>query len=55
LTSIKEAAEIITGPEAFISEWKDFATVLRMMQYRMFVENPKLLDKVIKAEKMRPF
>ena len=53
--SIKEATEIVTGPESLISEWKDFATVLRMMQYRFFVEHPKILDQVIAAEKTRPF
>jgi Zn-finger nucleic acid-binding protein len=52
--SIEEAKEIITGPESFISEWKDFLTVLRMMQYRMFVENPKLLDTVISVQRANP-
>ena len=52
--SIEEAKEIITGPESFISEWKDFATVLRMMQYRMFVENPGLLDSVMSVQKANP-
>ena len=32
-TSVEEAKEILTGPESFFSEWKDFATVLRIMQY----------------------
>ena len=50
--SIEEAKEIITGPESFISEWKDFVTVLRMMQYRMFVENPKLLDTILSLQKV---
>ncbi len=53
--SIEEAKEIITGPEAFLSEWKDFATILRMMQYRMFVENPKLLDRIMSMQKANPF
>jgi len=48
--SLTEAREIITGPESFSSEWKDFATVLRMMQYRLFVEKPKLLDKMISIQ-----
>ncbi len=53
--SVQEAKEIITGPESLLSEWKDFSTVLRLMQYRLFVENPKLLDAIIKAQKMSPF
>ncbi len=52
--SIEEAKEIITGPESFMSEWKDFVTVLRMMQYRMFVENPKLLDTITAVQKANP-
>jgi Zn-finger nucleic acid-binding protein len=52
--SIDEAKEIIKGPESFLSEWKDFTTVCRMMQYRMFVENPKLLDTMINIQKANP-
>ena len=44
--AIQEGIEIISGPESFVSEWKDFSTVLRLMQYRLFVENPALLDTV---------
>ncbi len=44
--SIEEAKEIITGSESFLSEWKDLVTVLRMMELRLFVENPQLLEKV---------
>ncbi len=52
--SIEEAKEIVTGPEGFISEWKDFTTVLRMMQFRLFVENPNLLDTVMTIQKNLP-
>jgi Zn-finger nucleic acid-binding protein len=52
--SVEEAKEIITGPESFVSEWKDFTTVFRMMQFRLFTENPKLLDKVITIQRMNP-
>jgi len=52
--SLEEAKEIITGPESFISEWKDFMTVLRMLQYRFFVEHPKLQDTVIAIQKAFP-
>jgi Zn-finger nucleic acid-binding protein len=52
--SIEEAKEIITGPESFLSEWKDFATVLHMMELRLFVENPRLLDEVTVIQKTFP-
>ena len=52
--SIVEAKEIITGPESFISEWKDLSTVLRMMQYRLFVEKPQLLNTVISTQQANP-
>lgn len=52
--SIEEAKEIITGTESFLSEWKDFATVFRMMQYRLFAENPSLLDTVINIQRANP-
>jgi len=52
--SLDEAKDIITGSEGLISEWKDFTTVLRMFQYRFFLEHPKLLDTVISIQKANP-
>ena len=49
--AIREGKEIITGHESFISEWKDFATVLRLMEYRLFVEKPTLLSTITGAQK----
>lgn len=40
--SLKQAAELITGEKTLISEWKDLKSVLRLLKYRVFVENPKL-------------
>jgi hypothetical protein len=40
--SIEEARELIGGEEGIISEWRDFATVVRLLQYRVLVENPRL-------------
>ena len=40
--SVEEAKEIIAGPERFISEWKDFLTVIRMLQYRILTKNPRV-------------
>ena len=36
--SVEEAKEVVTGHESFMSEWKDFSSVLKLMQYRLFVE-----------------
>jgi Zn-finger nucleic acid-binding protein len=52
--SLEEAKEIITGPESFVSEWKDFTTVFKMMQYRLFADNPKLLDTVTNIQRINP-
>jgi len=49
--SLEEAQAIVTGPEPVISEWKDFMTVLRMFQYRFFVENPDLQNTVTGIQK----
>ena len=40
--SLKEAREIIGGGEGFVSEWKDFMTVMKLLQYRFLAENPRL-------------
>jgi len=42
--SLEEAKEILTGPEGLISEWRDFLTVIRLLEYRLFVEHAKLLQ-----------
>jgi Zn-finger nucleic acid-binding protein len=44
--SLDEALEILAGPENFISEWRDFLTVMTMLEYRVLAENPKLHDKL---------
>ena len=40
--SLEEAKEILSGPESFVSEWKDFLTVLRLLDYRILIENPNV-------------
>jgi Zn-finger nucleic acid-binding protein len=52
--SVEEAKEIITDPENFASEWKDFTTVLRLLQYRLFAEKPRLLTELIEGQKGAP-
>lgn len=53
--SLEEAKEIITGPEGFISEWRDFLTVLRMLEYRVFAENPKVADTILGIQEKTSF
>ena len=53
--SLAEAKEIVTGSEGIISEWKDFATVLRMLQYRVLSGNPNLQDALVKLSQSSPF
>jgi Zn-finger nucleic acid-binding protein len=52
--SLEEAGELVTDPENFASEWKDFTTVLRLLQYRLFAEKPRLLTELIEGQKGAP-
>ncbi len=38
--SLREAKQVLAGPETLLSEWKDFRTVLRMLEYRVLAKNP---------------
>jgi Zn-finger nucleic acid-binding protein len=40
--SVDEAKEIVAGPESAMSEWKDFLTVVRMLEYRILSKNPRV-------------
>jgi Zn-finger nucleic acid-binding protein len=40
--SLEEAREIVTGAEGFISEWRDFLTVVRLIQYRILTDHPRM-------------
>jgi Zn-finger nucleic acid-binding protein len=48
--SIEEAAEVITGPESSISEWRDLTAVIRLFQYRLLAENPRLHDVLVNLQ-----
>lgn len=45
--SLDEAKEIFTGDKGPIHEWKDFQTIYRLMEYRVLVDNPRLMDFLI--------
>jgi Zn-finger nucleic acid-binding protein len=52
--SLKEASEMITHPKSLISEWKDLKAVLRLLNYRFFVENPKIREFLLGLQKSLP-
>ncbi len=52
--SLKEASEILTRPQNMISEWQDLKAVLRLLTYRIFVENPKLKSILLGIQKSLP-
>jgi Zn-finger nucleic acid-binding protein len=52
--SLQEAAEVFTGEKGVKAEWKDFTTVLRLMQYRIFVDKPRLLRELLDGQKGAP-
>ena len=53
--ALEEAKEIVIGPDNFISEWKDFATVAYLLQLRILVENPRLKQTLITLQESSPF
>lgn len=48
--TIEEAKDLLTGPESFLSEWKDFSTVLRFLQYRILTNNPKVRNALVSLQ-----
>ena len=53
--TIEEAKEILSGPESFLSEWRDFFTVLRMLTCRIAVDHPELAKAITDAQRISPF
>ena len=52
--SLEEAKEIIIGDKGFISEWKDFLTVTRLLQYRVLIGNTKVAEALIALQSSTP-
>ena len=52
--TIEEAKGLIAGPESFLSEWKDFSTILRFLQYRILSGHPEIHDTVVNFQR-NPF
>ena len=53
--TLQEARELVKGDERFVSEWRDFSTVLRFFQYRVLVENPKVQQALVALQRSSPF
>jgi hypothetical protein len=53
--SLQEAREILSGPESVFSEWRDFLTVLRMLEYRVLSENPRVARALAAIQVANPF
>ena len=45
--TLGEAKELLVGPESYVSEWKDFATIARMLQYRILSLKPEIAGKIV--------
>lgn len=54
-SSVEEAKEIFVGDKGFVSEWKDFLTVTRLLQYRVLAENPKVAELLSALQTSTPF
>jgi Zn-finger nucleic acid-binding protein len=52
--SLNEASDILTHPQNLVSEWRELKAVLRLLSYRIFVENPKLKSILLGIQKSLP-
>lgn len=52
--SLVEAREVVAGDEGFVSEWKDFLTVTRLLQYRVLAEHPRLAELLVALQTSNP-
>ncbi|MEI6217775.1 MAG: zf-TFIIB domain-containing protein [bacterium] len=50
--AVREGVALANGTDSLLSEWKDLVSVLRLMQYRLFVEHPTLLSTVVSVQRM---
>ncbi len=50
----REFLEIATGPEGRISEVKDFLVVLKLLELRIAVENPRIAEAAQKIYQLWP-
>ena len=53
--TLHEARALLTGPETIGSEWHDLATVLRLLEYRFLVDNPRVAAALAEFQRTSPF
>ena len=53
-TSLREAADLFRHPGNLPSEWRHFKAVVRLLNYRIFVENPTLKNILLGIQKSLP-
>jgi len=52
---LKEAKDLAAGGEGFASEWNDFHSVTRLLQYRILAENPRVAELLLALQTSSPF
>ncbi len=55
IAALEEARRLIADQGGFISEWRGFTTLLRMLEYRILVENPKVEQALVALSINSPF
>ena len=55
IESLEEARDIFKGDEGFVSDWKDFLTVMRLMEYRILSDRPKIAKLIDDFQRTQPF
>ena len=53
--SLREAKQVLAGPESLPSEWRDFVTVLRLLEYRVLSGNPSVARALAAIQITDPF
>ena len=53
--ALREAGEIIRGPESVVSEWKDTKNVLQLLKLRVLIDNPVLRRMLMEFQRSTPF
>jgi len=53
--TLREAAELVTGPERFLSEWRDLRQVLRLLQMRLTIDKPGFHERIASVLRGTPF
>ena len=50
IATLAEARDLITHPESFLSEWREFTTLLRFLQYRILSLHPTVNEAIVRFQ-----